>query len=504
MNGDHAPLLAASGITKDYPGVRALDGVDFDLLPGEVHVLFGENGAGKSTLISVLSGAARPSAGRIEMNGISVEIHSVHDARALGISAVFQEFSLVPQMSAQENLFLGEERRKGMFLGTAEMRREATRILAELGFLLDAKRPVHRLTRAEQQMVEIAKAFRSELSVLILDEPTASLTDHETEQIFTLIRKLTARGVGIVYITHRMAEIRRIGNRITVLRDGRYVATLPVKDADDDTLVKLMTGRDVGAVFPELALPPPGREILALDRVSTAAGTVAEVSMNVRAGEIVGLAGLVGSGKSEVMQAAYGAIPISAGEVRYRGKPVRKPSPRMAVREGFLYMPPDRKNEGLIMMRSVRENMSLAALNCAPFRRGMFLDLGGERARVGQIARQLNLNPCQPERSVNHFSGGNQQKTMLARSLTKKFDLIVFDEPTVGVDVGTRAAIYRFIVEQARAGSAVVVISSELPEILNLSTRAYVLYRGRIQAEIERSELSEETVLEHYFERGSA
>jgi len=190
--------------------------------------------------------------------------------------------------------------------------------------------------------------------------------------------------------------------------------------------------------------------------------------------------------------------------VRYRGKPVRKPSPRMAVREGFLYMPPDRKNEGLIMMRSVRENMSLAALNCAPFRRGMFLDLGGERARVGQIARQLNLNPCQPERSVNHFSGGNQQKTMLARSLTKKFDLIVFDEPTVGVDVGTRAAIYRFIVEQARAGSAVVVISSELPEILNLSTRAYVLYRGRIQAEIERSELSEETVLEHYFERGSA
>ena len=503
MNGDPAPLLAARGICKEFPGVRALDDVDFDLLPGEVHVLFGENGAGKSTLISILSGAGRPSAGRIEMNGETAEFHSVHDARALGISAVFQEFSLVPQMSAQENLFLGEERRKGLFLGTAEMRREASRILAELGFQLDVNRPVHRLTRAEQQMVEIAKAFRSELSVLILDEPTASLTDHETEQLFSLIRKLTARGVGIVYITHRMAEIRRIGDRITVLRDGRYVATLPVKDADDSSLVKLMTGRDVGAIFPELALPEPGREILELDGVTTPTNSVVDVSLNVRAGEIVGLAGLVGSGKSEAMQAAFGAVPLAAGEIRYLGKPVRKPSPRKAIRAGFLYMPPDRKDEGLMMMRSARENMSLAAIDSAPFRRGMFLDLGGEKTRVGEIARQLNLTPCQPERVVNHFSGGNQQKTMLARSLTKKFELIVFDEPTVGVDVGTRAAIYRFIVEQAQAGSAVVVISSELSEILNLSTRAYVLYRGRIQAEIERSELSEETVLEHYFEKGS-
>ena len=263
-----APLLATRGITKDYPGVRALDAVDFDLRAGEVHVLFGENGAGKSTLISMLSGANRPTEGRIEMNGEPVELTSVHDARDRGISAVFQEFSLIPQMTVEENLFLGAEHRRGVFLDKADMRREADRLLSELGFDLSPRRRVDHLTRAEQQMVEIAKAFRSDLSVLILDEPTASLTDHETEQLFGLIRDLTARGVGIIYITHRMAEIRRIGDRITVLRDGRYVATLDVDRADEDSLVRLMTGREVGAIFPEISLAAPGEVMLELDRIT--------------------------------------------------------------------------------------------------------------------------------------------------------------------------------------------------------------------------------------------
>ena len=353
-------------------------------------------------------------------------------------------------------------------------------------------------------MVEIAKAFRGELTVLILDEPTASLTDYETEKLFALIRELTARDVGIVYITHRMGEIRQIGDRITVLRDGRHVATLPVVDADDDTLVRLMTGREVGAIFPEFVPGPSDEDVLTLDRVTTAQGQVLDVSMSVRRGEIVGLAGLVGSGKSEAMRAAFGTLPIAHGRVIYRGEDVTGQSPARAIRRGFLYLPPDRKDEGLMMMRPARENMSLAALDVIPFRRGLFLDRGAERFRIAELARQFNLSPNRTERAVDYFSGGNQQKAMLARSLTRKLELVVFDEPTVGVDVGTRAAIYRFIVGLAEAGTTVVIVSSELPEILHLSTRVYVFHRGRVQAELLREELSEEAVLAHFFERDAA
>ena len=499
-----APLIATKGITKDYPGVRALDGVDFDLRPGEVHVLFGENGAGKSTLISMLSGANRPTAGHIEISGERVDLDSVHDARERGISAVFQEFSLIPQMTVEENLFLGAEHTRRGFLDKWDMRREAKSLLAELDFNLDPKRTVDHLTRAEQQMVEIAKAFRGELSVLILDEPTASLTDHETAQLFRLVEQLTERGVGIVYITHRMAEIQRIGDRVTVLRDGRYVATLDVAEADEDRLVQLMTGREVGAIFPELDLGPPGAEILRLEDVTTATGSVVNVSLDVHAGEIVGLAGLVGSGKSEALQAAFGALPIAQGRVTYKGENVTGRSPGRSIRAGFLYLPADRREEGLLMMRPARENMTLAALDVAPVAHGPFLDWSGEKRMVAELSERLNLSPRQPERAIDHFSGGNQQKAMLARSLTRDFDLIVFDEPTVGVDVGTRAAIYAFIVDLARKGVAIVLISSDLPEILHLATRAYVFYRGQVQAELPQQELTEEAVLAHFFERESA
>ena len=499
-----APLLSVRALAKNYQSVRALDAVDFDLRAGEVHVLFGENGAGKSTLISILSGANRPTSGHIEMNGEEIALASVHDARRRGISAVFQEFSLIPQMTVEENLFLGAEHTRRIFLDKVSMRCEALRLLEELGFDLPPNQRVDRLTRAEQQMVEIAKAFRGELTVLILDEPTASLTDYETEKLFALIRELTARDVGIVYITHRMGEIRQIGDRITVLRDGRHVATLPVVDADDDTLVRLMTGREVGAIFPEFVPGPSDEDVLTLDRVTTAQGQVLDVSMSVRRGEIVGLAGLVGSGKSEAMRAAFGTLPIAHGRVIYRGEDVTGQSPARAIRRGFLYLPPDRKDEGLMMMRPARENMSLAALDVIPFRRGLFLDRGAERFRIAELARQFNLSPNRTERAVDYFSGGNQQKAMLARSLTRKLELVVFDEPTVGVDVGTRAAIYRFIVGLAEAGTTVVIVSSELPEILHLSTRVYVFHRGRVQAELLREELSEEAVLAHFFERDAA
>lgn len=497
-------LLATHGMSKQYPGVLALDNVDFDLMTGEVHVLFGENGAGKSTLISILAGANQPSAGQILLRGKPVTFSSVHEARAHGISAVFQEFSLIPQMTVEENLFLGAEPRRGGFVDKAAIRREARKILDELGFNLQPHQRIDHLTRAEQQMVEIAKAFRSDLSVLILDEPTASLTNHETDQLFKLIGELTARGVGIIYITHRMAEIRRIGDRITVLRDGRYIDTVDAQTASEDDLVGLMTGRVVGGIFPDLDLPDPGETVLDVDHVSVADGSLTDATLHVKRGEIIGMAGLVGSGKSELMQACFGTLPISSGSVRFKNTDITGHKPRRNIRAGFLYLPADRRSEGLMMMRSIRENVALASLDIAPFSNGVFLNASGERQAVTALAERLNLSPPRIERAVDHFSGGNQQKAMLARALTRHYDLIVFDEPTVGVDVGTRASIYRFIVELARAGTAIVLISSDLPEILHLTTRAYVFYRGRIQAEVAGDQLTEQNVLSHFFEREAA
>ena len=499
-----APLLATRAITKDYPGVRALDRVDFDLREGEVHVLFGENGAGKSTLISMLSGANRPTSGHIEFKGTVAELNSVHHARELGISAVFQDFSLVPQLTVEQNLFLGAEHTVGLFLKASEMRREAKHLLDDLDFHIDPRAQVYRLSRAEQQMVEIAKAFRSELSVLILDEPTASLTDHEADQLFRLIEDLTGRGVGIIYITHRMAEIERIADRITVLRDGHYVTTIEASDADEDRLVELMTGRKVGAIFPSLPTADPGEEILRLEDLWTQDETLCGVNMSIRRGEIVGCAGLVGSGKSEALQAAFGALPFSSGTVIYKGERIARPRPGRSIRSGFMYLPADRHDAGLMLERPVRENFSVSALDLPPFRNGLFLSGRGERQRATELATALNLSPNRPERAVDHFSGGNQQKVMLGRSLTRPVDLAVFDEPTVGVDMGTRQAIYGFIADLAQKGAAVVIVSSDLPEILHLTHRAYIFYRGRIQAELAGSDLTEEAALANFFEQDAA
>ena len=464
-------------------------------------MLFGENGAGKSTLISILAGAVQPTSGTLYFKGRQVSLHSVHDARELGISAVFQDFSLIPQMTVEENLFLGAEPAKGAFIDRRQSRRHAREILDELDFRVDPAARVDHLTRAEQQMVEIAKAFRSDLSVLILDEPTASLTNHETDQLFRLIGELTARGIGIVYITHRMAEIWQIGSRITVLRDGCHIDTVNAHEASENVLVQLMTGREVGKIFPERSARTAGASVLEIEDLTTRDGTVEGVSLDVRSGEIVGLAGLVGSGKSELLQAAFGARSIAAGRVRYLGRESTGNGPKRNIRNGFLYLPSDRRTEGLLMMRPARENITLPALDIEPYSRGPLLNPGGERRAAGELAGRMNLQPRRIERTTDQFSGGNQQKVMLARSLTRDFRLIAFDEPTVGVDVVTRAAIYEFVVELARRGLAIVLASSDLPEVLHLSDRAYVFYRGRVQAQLQGERITEEAVLAHFFER---
>ena len=496
-------LLAARRISKHFPGVVALDDVGLELRRGEVHVLFGENGAGKSTLISVIAGVHRPTSGSIEFRGQPIELNSVHQARQLGISAVFQEFSLVPQLTVEENLFLGAEPVAGGVLDKRTMRARAREILDRLGFEIRPNAHVAYLSRAEQQMVEIAKAFRGELSVLILDEPTASLTERESQLLFSLIEKIKALGAGIIYITHRLNEIRRIGDRITVLRDGRHIATLRVSEASETRLVELMTGRVIAQIFPKINFRP-GEWLLDVSNLTTVAGNVRRVSLNVRPGEIVGIAGLIGSGKSELARACFGAEPVASGEVVFAGERVTGATPRAMLNRGFFYIPSDRRAEGLVMMRGARENIALPSLSIRPFSQGWLLDRRGERERTTELARRLQLVPLNLERAVDQFSGGNQQKILLAKALSREVRLFVFDEPTVGVDVGTRVAIYEFIRDLCEAGAAILLVSSELPEILNLSNRVYVMYRGSLRAELAGANITEDKVLSHFFEREAA
>jgi ribose transport system ATP-binding protein len=496
-------LLRAEGLSKHFPGVVALDAVDFDLRMGEVHVLFGENGAGKSTLIQTLAGVHRPTAGVLRFRGGAVDLQSVHHARALGISAVFQEFSLVPQLTVEENLFLGAEITTHGLLNKRALRRRAQEILDRLGFPLRPGERVQYLSRAEQQMVEIAKAFRTEPAVLILDEPTASLTEQEAERLFALIEQVKRRGVGVIYISHRMNENRRIGDRITVLRDGRRIATLAMEAADDERLLQLMTGRVITQIFPRINYAP-GPVLLEMEGVTTADKTVRDVSLTVRAGEIVGIAGLIGCGKSEVGRACFGLEPIASGSIRFDGDDVTGVKPARMLKRGLFYVPPDRREEGLVMVRSVRENIALPALDRPPLSRFGILDRAGERRTLRPLAERLNLQPRNIERDVQYFSGGNQQKVMLAKGLTRPIKLFIFDEPTVGVDVGTRVAIYEFIRDLCEAGAGILLVSSELSEILHLTNRTYVMYRGRVQGELGGAQITQDGVLGHFFDRRAA
>jgi ribose transport system ATP-binding protein len=498
--GSQATILELAGISKHFPGVRALSDVDFDLRPGEVHVLFGENGAGKSTLINVIAGSFAPDSGTITFRGEPLRLNSPHHARELGINAVFQEFSLVPTLSVQDNLYLGRELKRGKLLNKGAMARGATETLDRLGFHVDPRAQVGTLSRAEQQMVEIAKAIQSAPSVLILDEPTASLTENEADQLFSVVETLKARSIGIIYITHRMQEIRRIADRITVLRDGRHVATVAAGGISEQRLVELMTGRTIEALYPTVTNNAQ-RTMVELNGLTLTNGRAHDVSITVRAGEIVGLAGLVGSGKSEVGRAIFGAEPIARGSISIGGQSVQNPSPHEMLGRGVVYIPPDRRAEGLVSTRSVRENMSLASLDQPAFSRLGLLRRREERNVVREVAQRLNLRPLNVERQVAFFSGGNQQKVVLGRGLTRDVQVFIFDEPTTGVDVGAKVEIYGFMKDLCEAGAAVLLISSDLPELLHLSHRAYVMHRGEVRAELVGSAITEEAVLANFFDR---
>jgi ribose transport system ATP-binding protein len=500
--GDLDLLLELRGISKQFPGVVALDGVDFDLRYGEVHVLFGENGAGKSTLINIVAGTYPADTGTFRYQGQDISRLTPHGARVIGISPVFQEFSLVPDLTVEQNLFLGRELTKGGLLNRPAMRSKAQAIIADLGFDLDPDRKVGDLSRAHQQMVEIAKAFLTEVRLLILDEPTASLTEAEATRLFGLIAKLKAAGVGIIYVSHRMREITVIADRITVLRDGRKIATVKAGDVSETELVELMTGRKIGVLFPQIDFRP-GEKLLEVEHLTLANRAVNDVSLFACAGEITGVAGLVGCGKSEIVRAIFGLETISSGVIRVGGEVIAHPSPASLLRRGLCYFPSDRVAEGLALARPVRENASMAALDLPAFSRAQILQRRSERRVIQSIVDQLRLRPPHIERAVANLSGGNRQKVLLARGLTREIKVFLFDEPTVGVDVGAKAEVYELMKALVSTGVAIVLVSSELPEVMNLSHRLYVMHRSRMIAELSGDHINEPEVLSYFFGESS-
>lgn len=494
-------MLQLVGVSKCYPGVQALQDVDFDLLAGEVHVLFGENGAGKSTLIGILAGLRPPTSGQIRLHGKDIGALTPFTARQLGISSVFQEFSLIPSLSVLDNLFLGREERRFGLLDRRGMARRATTLFESLQFDLPIHAVVSTLTRARRQMVEIAKALLSDnASILILDEPTASLSDHEADKLMEAVFRVKQKGVGVIYVSHRLREIRALADRVTVLRNGRKVGTITGTEASEDVLVEMMTGRRVEALFPRIDTLP-GDVRLDVQQLSLAGDAVRGLSLQVRAGEVLGLAGLVGCGKSEVGRALFGLERIVAGLMNVDGRPVRPSSPRQMLAERVCYFPSDRAAEGLALNRSVLENASMACLDQPDFASRGFVRTGNERLRVFGAMKQLGLSPLALDIAVASLSGGNKQKVMLGRGLLRDIDVYIFDEPTVGIDVGAKVEIYEFIASLARRGAAVLLISSELPEVLNLSHRVVVMHEGRAVCELEGDMKTNANVLEGFFGR---
>lgn len=488
------PALQMRGISKRYPGVTALDNVSLEVAHGEVHALLGENGAGKSTLIKILAGAERADAGEILLEGRPVAIDSPERALEKGIGIIYQEFNLVPHLTVAENLFLGREPASAVpgFISFRRLYASARAALDALKVPIDPQARVGDLSVAQQQMVEIAKATSRPLRVLAMDEPSSALTDHELRNLFALIVSLVAKGVGVIYISHRLEEVFEIADRVTVLRDGHNVGTRPVAATNRDELIRMMVGRELKESIPKrpARVGDPVLEVRGLTR----AGAFRDISFTVRAGEIVGIGGLVGAGRTEVARALFGADPVDAGEIVLDGRPVRLRSPRDAIRLGIGLVPEDRKELGLILNRVVRENISLANLDALTTLG--FIRIKHERAIAQEYIRGLSIRTPSAEQQTRLLSGGNQQKVVLAKWLFTRSRLLIFDEPTRGVDVGAKTEIYELMNRLAERGVALIMISSELPELLGMSDRILVMHEGRLAGELSRAEATQERVMQ--------
>jgi ribose transport system ATP-binding protein len=486
-------LLAMSGIVKTFPGVRALDGVSFDVERGEVHALVGENGAGKSTLMKILAGAYRSDGGSIAIDDKPVTIDGPKAAEALGIGMIYQEFNLVPDLGAIANIMLGIEPVRGGLLDEGAAQNAAAIVLAELGIVLPLDKPARQLSVAQQQMIEIAKSLVRKARLIVMDEPTAALTDRETDALFALIAKLKAQGVAIVYISHRLEELPRIADRITVIRDGRAIETRPMSAMPQADLIRLMVGRPLDAHFPQLPVVASDAKVVLDVRNLTATTRVNDVSFCVHAGEIVGLAGLVGAGRTEIVRAIAGADVPTGGVITLDGKRVVVRNPASAIAAGIALITEDRKSQGLVLGMNVRENTTLAHLNA--YSRGPFVSRSAEDDVTNHEIAELHIRTPGGEQIVGNLSGGNQQKVVLAKWLIGQARVFLFDEPTRGVDVGAKAEIYTLMLELLSHGAAIVMVSSELPEVLGMSHRVLVVRDGAIRAELSREEATPDKVI---------
>jgi ribose transport system ATP-binding protein len=489
------PLLRMRGIVKQFPGARALDGVDLDVRPGEVHCLLGQNGAGKSTLIKILAGAHQPTAGEVLIDEQPVTIPDPVAALRLGVATIYQELDVVDGLTVAENIYLGHELARGGVTRRSDATRRTREILKRLGHSeISPNREVGSLPAAGKQIVSLARALSRDARVVVMDEPSAVLDSEEVGNLHRIVRELTADGVAVVYISHRLEEIRQLGDRITVLKDGRTVATgLSVADTPTDELIKLMTGRTVEYAFPDRpGVPEDAAPVLEVEGLELG-DVFKDVSLTVRAGEIVGLAGLVGSGRSEILETIYGARRATSGSVRVGGKRLRS-GVDAAVAAGVGLCPEERKSQGLLLDEPVYRNITLSTF--ARFARGGFLDEGAERAAAREQIEALDLRPASADRDARTLSGGNQQKALLARWLVHGCRVLLLDEPTRGVDVGARAEIYRLIRRLADGGAAVLVVSSEIPEVLGMADRVLVISDGRAVHEGPAREIDEHRVLD--------
>lgn len=488
-------LVQMEGIDKSFPGVHALDQCHFELRAGEVHALVGENGAGKSTMMKILAGVYPKDGGSIWINGRAVDLHGPRSAQALGISMIHQELNLMPHLTVAQNVFIGREPRRaaGLLLDDNALNQETVRLFEMLHLKLDPRSKVADLTVAKQQMVEIAKALSYDSQVLIMDEPTAALTDTEIAELFRIIRQLRARGVGIVHISHRLEELKLISDRITVMRDGHTIDTVATAETSIEEIIRMMVGRTIFESAPETA-EKQNQEVILEVRNLNQGDSLHEINFSLKRGEILGFAGLMGAGRTEVARAVFGADPIDSGEILVQGRPVRIRNPRDAVRAGIGYLSEDRKRFGLALGMDVEVNIVLASF--AKFL-GWFgwVNRNETSAAAKVYVDGLAIKTPSIQQRVKNLSGGNQQKVVIGKWLEANMEILIFDEPTRGIDVGAKSEIYRLLNELARGGKAIIMISSELPEILRMSHRILVMCEGRITGELSSSEATQEAIM---------